>query len=71
MIDNNAIELLNMFSRAARIAQAKNKPSVEEEVNDVLLAEYFKKAFPHLRNNINILGLLKIISYNEIDHKNN
>ncbi len=71
MIDNNAIELLNMFSRAARIAQAKNKPSVEEEVNDVLLAEYFKKAFPHLRNNINILGLLKIINYNEINHQNN
>lgn len=71
MIDNNAIELLNMFSRAARIAQAKNKPSVEEEVNDALLVEYFKKAFPHLRNNINILGLLKIINYNEINHQNN
>lgn len=59
MINNNALELLNMFTKAARIAQANNIHSIKEELDSAMLEEYLKKAFPHLKNDIDVAVFLK------------
>lgn len=56
---NNALELLNMFTKAARIAQANNTKSVHDEIDSTTLEEYLKTAFPHLKNDINMAVFLK------------
>ncbi len=48
-----------MFTKAARIAQANNNHSVKEELDSAMLKEYLKKAFPHLKNDINVAVFLK------------
>lgn len=59
MSNNNSLELLNMFTKAARIAQANNNHSVKEELDSAMLKEYLKKAFQQLKNDINVAVFLK------------
>lgn len=64
MTHKDALELLNMFQTAARLAQAKNQHEVHVQISESMLAELLKKAFPYLRNNINTLEIAKNILKN-------
>ena len=59
MSNNNALELLNMFTKATRIAQANNIHSVKEELDSAMLEEFLKEAFPHLKQDIDVTVFLK------------
>ncbi len=59
MSNNNALELLNMFTKAARIVQANNIHSVKEELDSTMLEEFLKEAFPHLKQDIDVTVFLK------------
>lgn len=48
MTDREALELLNMFTKAAQLAKLHNKHKVRLEMNEYELAEIMKKAFPKL-----------------------
>ncbi|RAI16161.1 MAG: hypothetical protein DKM22_00095 [Candidatus Melainabacteria bacterium] len=61
MTDKDALELLNMFITAAQIAKAQNKVEYNLKMNEVTLTELLKKAFPSLRNDINVANIVKNI----------
>lgn len=61
MTDKDALELLNMFITAAQIAKAQNKVEYNLKMNEVNLTELLKKAFPSLRNDINVANIVKNI----------
>ena len=61
MTDKDALELLNMFTTAAQIAKAKNQHEFHLEINETILTEILKKAFPSMQNNINIENIAKKI----------
>lgn len=61
MTDKEALELLNMFTTAAQIAKSRNKVEYNLKMNEVTLTELLKKAFPSLRDNINISSIVKNI----------
>ncbi len=65
MTDRDALELLNMFTTAAQIAKSKNKVEYNLKMDEVLMAELLKKAFPAMKNNANIIKIAKnILKYN-------
>lgn len=65
MTDRDALELLNMFTTAAQIAKSKNKVEYNLKMDEFLLAELLKKAFPAMRNNANLINIAKnILKYN-------
>lgn len=61
MTDKDALELLNMFTTAAQIAKSKNKQEFHLKMNEAVLVELLKKAFPSLKNNINTVSIAKKI----------
>lgn len=61
MTDKEALELLNMFTTAAQIAKSKNKQEFHLKMNEAVLVELLKKAFPSLKNNINTVSIAKKI----------
>lgn len=61
MTDKDALELLNMFTTAAQIAKSKNKIEYNLKMDEVILTELLKKAFPHISNKINALNIAKNI----------
>ena len=54
-----ALELQNMFTTAAQIAKSKNQYESNYKIQDAIFVELFKKAFPALRNNINLANIIK------------
>ena len=64
MIDKDVLELLNMYTAAAQLAKSRNKYEYHEKMNEVVLTELLKKAFPALRNDINVMILAKSILNN-------
>ena len=50
-----------MFITAAQIAKAQNKVEYNLKMNEVTLTELLKKAFPSLRNDINVANIVKNI----------
>ncbi len=61
MTDKDALELLNMFTTAAQIAKSRNKVEYNLKMNEAMLTELLKKAFPSLADNINTLNIAKKI----------
>ena len=61
MIDKDALELLNMYTTAAQIAKSKNKYEYRLKMDESLLVEYLKQAFPSLHNNLNFSAIAKHI----------
>lgn len=61
MTDKDALELLNMFTTAAQIAKSRNTKEFRLEMNEAMLVELLKKAFPTMRNEVNIVKIAKNI----------
>lgn len=61
MTDKDALELLNMFTTAAQIAKSRNTQEFRLEMNEAVLVELLKKAFPTMRNEVNIAKIAKNI----------
>lgn len=61
MTDKEALELLNMFTTAAQIAKSRNTHKFHLEMNETVLVELLKKAFPAMKNNGNIVNIAKNI----------
>lgn len=64
MTDKEALELLNMFTTAAQIAKSKNKQEFHLNVNESILVEWLKKAYPTLNDDINVMNIAKKILKN-------
>ncbi len=64
MTDKDALELLNMFTTAAQIAKSRNKYEYHLKMEEAVLIELLKKAFPSLRNNANITSIARNILNN-------
>lgn len=61
MTDKDALELLNMFTTAAQLAKSRNTHEFCLKMNETVLAELLKKAFPAMKNNVNIMNIAKNI----------
>jgi hypothetical protein len=61
MTDKDALELLNMFTTAAQIAKTRNTQDCQFKITEAALVELLKKAFPSMKNNINIANIAKNI----------
>ncbi len=59
---SNAYELLNIFTKAANIAKARNQQIFNEEISDAVKIELLKQVFPQNKDLINILAAIKNIS---------
>ncbi len=65
MTDKDVLELLNMFTTAVQIAKSRNKHEYNINLNEAMLNELFKKAFPSMQNDINRQSIIKkILSQN-------
>ncbi len=54
-----------MFTTAAQIAKSRNKYEYNINLNEAMLNELFKKAFPSMQNDINRQSVIKkILSQN-------
>ncbi len=54
-----ALELQNMFTTAAQLAKSANQYEYNEKIQEAIFLEFFKKAFPALQNNINLINIIK------------
>ena len=61
MTDKEALELLNMFTTAAQIAKSRNTNEFHLKINEDVLVELLKKAFPAMKNDVNIVNIAKKI----------
>ncbi len=61
MTDKDALELLNMFTTAAQLAKTRNIHEFCLKMNEVELVELLKKAFPAMKNNVDIVNIAKNI----------
>ena len=61
MTDKDALELLNMFTTAAQLAKSRNTHEFRLKMNEAVLAELLKKAFPAMKNDVNIMNIAKNI----------
>ncbi len=61
MTDKDALELLNMFTTAAQLAKSRNTQEFRLKMNETVLVELLKKAFPAMKNDANIVNIAKNI----------
>lgn len=61
MKDKDALELLNMFTTAAQIAKSRNTNDFHLKINETVLVELLKKAFPAMKNDVNIVNMARNI----------
>lgn len=61
MKDKDALELLNMFTTAAQIAKSRNTNDFHLKIDETVLVELLKKAFPAMKNDVNILNMARNI----------
>ena len=64
MTDKDALELLNMFTTAAQIAKSRNTHEYRLKMSETVLIELLKKAFPAMKNDVNIVNIAKNILNN-------
>lgn len=64
MTDKDALELLNMFTTAAQLAKSRNTHEFHLKMNEAVLVELLKKAFPAKKNDVNIVNIAKNILNN-------
>lgn len=65
MTDRDALELLNMFTTAVQIAKARNQYESHLKINEAILIEWLKKAYPSKKDSINFALLAKNILSNQ------
>ena len=61
MTDKDALELLNMFTTAAQIAKSRNTQEFHSKISETVLIELLKKAFPAMKNEVNIANIARNI----------
>lgn len=61
MTDKEALELLNMYTTAAQLAKARNTHEFRLKMNETVLVELLKKAFPAMKNDVKIVNIAKNI----------
>ena len=61
MTYKDALELLNMFTTAAQIAKSRNTKEYHLNIDEATLIELLKKAFPRIKNEVNIVNIAKSI----------
>ena len=59
-MDKEALQMLNMFMTATQIAKSKNVIEFRYHVKRATLLELFKKAFPFIQNEANLLNIVDI-----------
>lgn len=64
MTDKDALELLNMFTTAAQLAKSRNKFEYNLKMDETVLMELLIKAFPAMRDNVNLKNIAKNILNN-------
>ena len=57
-MDKEALHMLNMFMTATQIAKVQNKYEFHYHVERDVLLELFKKAFPYIQNEANLLNMV-------------
>ena len=57
-MNNNALQMLNMFKTATQIAQARNVHEFRYHVQRSALLELFKRAFPYIQDEANLLNMV-------------
>jgi len=57
-MDKEALQILNMFMTATQVAKSQDNVKSEYNVQRTTLIELFKKAFPYLKNNKNLLNFV-------------
>lgn len=61
MTYKDALELLNMYTTAAQLAKSRNTHEFRLKMDETVLVELLKKAFPAMKNNVNIVNIAKNI----------
>ena len=64
MNHKEALELQNMFTTAAQIAKSRNQYEYKFKIQEAAFIEMFKKAFPSMRDNINLINIAKNCYHN-------
>ena len=57
-MDKEALQMLNMFMTATQMAKSRNVFEFRYNVQRAALLELFKKAFPFIQNEANLLNLV-------------
>ncbi len=57
-MNNNALQMLNMFKTATQIAQARNVYEFRYHIQRAALLELFKRAFPYIQDEANLLNMV-------------
>lgn len=57
-MDKEALQILNMFMTATQIAKSRNAFEFHYNVKRAALIELFKKAFPYIQNESNLLNIV-------------
>ena len=57
-MDKEALQMLNMFMTAAQMAKSRNTYELHYYVQRAALLELFKKAFPFIKNEANLLNMV-------------
>lgn len=57
-MDKEALQMLNMFMTATQMAKSRNAFEYHYHVQRAALLELFKKAFPFIQNEANLLNLV-------------
>jgi len=58
LYNSETLEILNIFTRAVRLAQSRNRYELAYEISETTAMELLKQAFPHNRNFINRASIL-------------
>ena len=59
-MDKEALQILNMFLTATQIAKSKNVHEFKYHIQRTALLELFKKAFPFVKDETNLLNIVDI-----------
>lgn len=59
-MDKEALQMLNMFMTATQAAKSKNIYEFRYNIQRAVLLELFKKAFPYIQNEANLLNMVDI-----------
>ena len=57
-MDKEALQMLNMFMTATQIAKSRNVFEFRYHIQRVALLELFKKAFPYIQDEANLLNIV-------------
>ena len=59
-MDKEALQMLNMFMTATQLAKSRNAVEFHYHVQRATLLELFKRAFPFVQNEANLMNMVDI-----------